>query len=121
QNLTKVDLMDIREQLFANGDRPGLCPKRQTAFDEVWSDFSVKSSTSRFWPQCERIKVASQLGKLDAAAQSMDALFQFFATKYSGLWYDIWDSAQGFREQPAKASSLYHIVGAIEQYSRALE
>lgn len=119
QKLTGADLTATREAIVAGGDRPGFCPRRDTVYDEIWSDYSTKSATSRFWPQGERVKVMAQMGRLNDADRSMRTLMKFFKTAIPGLWYDTMEETGELRTQPAKASSLYHIIGAIEQRALA--
>lgn len=113
QALSGRELGSVREKLFANAENHGLDPKRRSGYDQVWSDFEPKTRSSRFWPQCERIKAAATLGKEASAQEGMDVLFRYFDLPLQGLWFDIWDEAGKFPPQPAKASSLYHIAGAI--------
>lgn len=112
-----------RTRLFDNAEKHGLT-KAGMVIDEVWSDLTPKLQSSRFWPQCERIKAAAAMSKEDssyaaAAEQGMQALFRFFDLPLQGLWYDTLESSGEFRVQPAKASSLYHIIGAISEYLHA--
>ena len=118
QKLLGEDLITLRKQLFSSSEAKGLDAKRGALMDEIWSDGEVKTSSSRFWPQCERIKAASQLGFRDAAEAGMEALFRYFDTPIKGLWHDTWDAFGSFRVQPVKASSLYHIIGAILEFHR---
>lgn len=134
QRHTGKDFKAVRSKLFEISEKSGICPSRKTAYDELWSDLRCKTSTSRFWPQCERIKAAVQFG-LEApkghgeqyfsiADEALSALFRFLETSKPGLWFDRcskrsdgnFEGQLEFTEQPAKASSLYHIVGAINEY-----
>jgi mannose-6-phosphate isomerase len=127
QKHTGADLSVVRGKLFLLSEKHGICSTRKTAFDEVWSDMSCKSSTSRFWPQCERIKAALQLALqaapaerdryFDIADEAVLALFRFLDTPKRGLWFDRCTTSFLFDvDQPAKASSLYHIIGAMNEY-----
>jgi mannose-6-phosphate isomerase len=126
QKLTGRDVSAARSRLFELSERNGICPSRKTAFDELWSDMRCKTATSRFWPQCERIKAAIQLGNeatqserekfYRTADEAMSALFRFLETPKRGLWFDRCSTDFAFIDQPAKASSLYHIIGAMNEY-----
>lgn len=118
QALTEIDLSQIRNRLFELSERTGIHPKRRAVVDQIWSDHQPKLNTSRFWPQCERAKAAAQLGQWAAAEEAMIALFRFFELPKQGLWYDTWEESGQFRDQPAKASSLYHIIGAMSEIKR---
>lgn len=125
QKITGRDLTQIRWNLFFPSEKHGLDQKSKMAYDEMWSDLTPKTTTSRFWPQSERVKTALQLASQSSGAQrevfvqaaddAMKALFVFLETPRKGLWYDRL-TAEGFSQGPAKASSLYHIVGAVYDY-----
>lgn len=125
--LTKKPVDQIPFQLFRTAEETGVDHKTGFAFDEVWSSGSVKKSSSRFWPQSERIKAAVSLGLhapevekvpfAKAADQALTVLFTFFANIKPGLWYDTRANGQ-YAQQPAKASSLYHIINAISEYAQ---
>lgn len=124
QKNTGKSLLPVRARLFAVSEKSGVSRDSGLVFDQVWSDLNPKLLSSRFWPQCERIKAASQLALENpgdpayakTAEQGMNALFRFFDLPVKGLWYDTWEASGQFRLQPAKASSLYHIIGAIAEY-----
>lgn len=116
-------LNPIRRRLFELAEKHGIRADRKAAIDEVWSDFRPKKSSSRFWPQTERIKIAVQLGEMRVADESVDTLFRYIdAGPAKGLWMDTWlDSTDANAEwsgNPVKASSLYHIAGALYEYLR---
>ncbi|WP_374078077.1 AGE family epimerase/isomerase [Bdellovibrio bacteriovorus] len=126
QDLTGQDLKSVRHQLFSLADKYGTSPSRKVAFDEMWSDFTPKTQSSRFWPQCERIKAAVRLGTevskeqqllyAKAADDALETLFKFFETPMQGLWYDMLSEKDEFNGNSSKSSSLYHIVNAMEEY-----
>lgn len=118
QNASGRDLTSVRLKLFENAEMAERHPIYKSVYDQVWSDFSVKSHTARFWPQCERIKCAAQLAHAASATEAMQALLQYFETPVKGLWYDIREESGEFKSQPAKASSLYHIIGAIAEFEK---
>ncbi len=115
QTATKAALPERIMNLVMNAERFGI-NAQGAVYDELWSDLSVKAPTSRFWPQCERIKACSALGLAESADQGMVALMRFFVTPTPGLWFDRMNPDGTFHEEPARASSLYHIIGAIAEY-----
>lgn len=126
QRLTGVDLSEVRRRFFERSEAHGVDGLRKAAWDQVWSDYEPKLRSSRFWPQTERIKVASQLavdGLSDfalctkAAEEGMRTLFLYLRTPVAGLWYDTWETDGRFSAPAVKASSLYHIIGAMSEYS----
>ena len=129
QHLTASSRLDsIRRRLFELGELHGIRADRGAAVDEVWSDFNIKKSSSRFWPQGERVKAAVQLrvqaqqagsdstSYAKAADQALEALFQYLDQPRPGLWMDTWTEQGDFVGDPVKASSLYHIAGALYEY-----
>lgn len=65
-------------QLFEISETCGISPDRRAAYDEVWSDLTPKLTSSRFWPQGERVKAAARLGEKPAAAEALAALMRYF-------------------------------------------
>jgi mannose/cellobiose epimerase-like protein (N-acyl-D-glucosamine 2-epimerase family) len=113
---TGVDLGKVRGKLFELSEKFGVCPERKVVYDELWSDFSPKTKSSRFWTQCERIKCAADRGALAEAREAMESLLRYFETPVPGLWLDRMAEDKSFKGENAKASSLYHIIGAIAEY-----
>lgn len=99
-------------RLYAAGLR-GIDPTRGVAIDELDADLAVRSARARLWPQTERLKAALILQPdlpEDHAAQALKGLQLYLEP--TGLWRDKQDSDGGFVEEPAPASSLYHIAAA---------
>lgn len=123
-----IDVSGLQRRLFSLSEKTGI--RQQAVVDEVWSDGRFKKITSRFWPQCERIKCASQLAEnsmgdahlhpayVAAATEGMNVLMSFFNLPVPGLWCDRKDENGQFDEGPAKASSFYHIIGAINEFQK---
>ena len=109
-------------RLFESGLR-GVDTKRAVAVDELWDDLTVRSARARLWPQTEFVKAAMILAEdaepeiaeayLTHAAQGAAALWGYLETEIPGLWRDKRQADGGYVYEPAPASSLYHIVGAI--------
>jgi mannose/cellobiose epimerase-like protein (N-acyl-D-glucosamine 2-epimerase family) len=105
-------------RLFELAEKFGVTnPSRALAFDEIWSDGRVHKRSSRFWPQCERIKAAVVLGEGKIADIAMQALIENFLMLKEGLWKDTLLESGEYGDQPVKASSLYHIINAISEYA----
>ncbi len=124
----KIDLTAMRARMIEAAERNGVCATRHAPFDELWSDLTVKSSTSRLWPHCERVKAAVRLAEESSgparvryvamADEGMRGLFRYFEVKTPGLWLDVWtESGEFLKNQPVRASSFYHIVGALSEYA----
>ena len=126
----RIDALVAARTLVALGERHGVDPRRGVAFAEMWSDLRPKDLTARLWPQTERIRgwlaialqgsqVAEVEQALHKAAAAAAVLRSYLDTPVRGLWRDRMDENGKFIEEPAPASSLYHIVGAISEMQAA--
>lgn len=129
EELSGKDLGAARRRLYQNGEKYGIRRSGQpVAYDEVWSDLRPKKKTSRYWPQCERAKAAVRLGRESRGAErsayaasadeAIGSLFLFLATPVRGLCFDTMEEDGSFSAEPPKASCLYHIVNALDEYIR---
>lgn len=121
-----TNTFEVRHRLFSNAEQYGTERSRGLAVDEMWSNHKVKTSSARFWPQGERVKAACRLGieapnglqthYAEAADEALVALQKYLQTPQTGYWYDQLSSDNQFIGTSAKASSLYHIINAMEEY-----
>jgi len=103
-------------RLIAFADAHGLDAKRGVAIGTVLSDGSVHDPVARLWTQAERIRAYSierSPGDGERIAAAVRGLRRFLATPTPGVWYDRLDANDGFVIEPARATSLYHIIGAV--------
>jgi mannose/cellobiose epimerase-like protein (N-acyl-D-glucosamine 2-epimerase family) len=103
----------------------GVDDRRNVAVDEVDSKGRTLSPRARLWPQTERIKAALALAQwtgsprfLREAVLAFDGLQQYFGTPVSGAFFDKLKADGTFENEPARASSFYHIVGAYLELMR---
>ncbi|MBX9747196.1 MAG: HAD-IIIA family hydrolase [Hyphomonadaceae bacterium] len=113
------DLGVQAERLRVHGELYGVA-RDGAIHDEVYIDGRPRTTTSRLWPHTERIKANAvrfeQTRDDDAAAatvQAFDMLMHYCDTPTPGLWRDKRCANGRFTEEPAPASSLYHIVMAL--------
>jgi mannose/cellobiose epimerase-like protein (N-acyl-D-glucosamine 2-epimerase family) len=106
----------------AHGIRDGV------AVNALLDDFSVHDAEARLWPQTERLKAAVRMAAItrdphywSTALRAAQGLRRYLDTEVAGLWYDRLTLAGQFVQQPAPASSFYHIVCAIGELSAGLE
>jgi len=122
----RVDALSAAKRLVLLGERFGVDPLRGIAFNEIWDDLSPKDRNARLWPQTERIKgwlTMASLGETEdeiddafaRVARAASGLRLYFDTPVRGLWRDRMDASGQFVDEPAPASSLYHIVCAIAE------
>jgi mannose-6-phosphate isomerase len=103
----------------------GVDPGRGVAFNSLDGELRPRDLTARLWPQTERLKagVAAALATGEDRYWTMAAKAGRGLQKYltaEGLWCDRMNPDGAFVDEPAPASSFYHIVGAILDLDRAL-
>ena len=113
-------------RLFAIGSGPGVDRSRGVAINAMLDDFTAHDRTARLWPQTERVKAAAILASTEADAEAaqrlrsemndgLAGLLRYFETPVAGLWFDKLDADDRFvTAEPSPASSMYHIVAALE-------
>jgi mannose-6-phosphate isomerase len=111
-------------ELAAVAERCGVDAERGVAINEVWDDLTTKDTDAKLWPQTERVKAwcalleaaptageaADACRHLRAAAAGMAAYLRADAP---GLWHEVNCAVGGFQSGPSRASSFYHLAGAI--------
>ena len=103
-------------RLFEIGAGFGLDPVRGVAFNALDDRFAPLDPVARLWPQTERIKAALALGaSAGEVAAACRGLRLYLDVTPKGLWRDRLRPDGGFVEEPAPASSFYHIVCALNE------
>jgi mannose/cellobiose epimerase-like protein (N-acyl-D-glucosamine 2-epimerase family) len=101
-------------RLFENGLR-GVDPVREVAVNALWDDFSVRDGSARLWPQTEHLKAAVVLGSEAQGLLAARGLSQYLDVPARGAWRDKLRPDGTFVEEPAPATSFYHLmVGILE-------
>jgi len=117
-------------RLVALAESHGVDAERGVAIGELWDDLSVKSAATRVWPQTERIKAWLAMATLaeddDARAEAFSmvataarGLRLFLDPSAPGLWHERMAADGTFLDEPAPASSLYHIACALAEMQAA--
>ena len=119
----RADVGHVARRLFGIGDTYGICPSRGVAVLELNDDFSSRRPLARLWGQTEWLKAALELAQgakgdareryLVSARAAANAIDVFIAPAPAGLWHDKLEENGSFLDEPAPASSFYHIVCAI--------
>jgi len=109
-------------KLIEVGERHGVC--NGLALNSLLDDFSPHDSGARLWPQTERLKAAALAARLTGeakyfsmAAAAADGLLRYLDCPVPGLWRDRIDAQGNIVDEPAPASSFYHLVAAIAEIS----
>jgi mannose-6-phosphate isomerase len=109
----RADLSALSQRLMQFVDRFGIDPVHGGLLDGVQSDGSPTAAGSRLWPQTERLK-AEFLRPAPSPARQLHAARVLAAyLRPDGLWHERRDADGVFSDEPAPASSLYHLTGAI--------
>jgi mannose/cellobiose epimerase-like protein (N-acyl-D-glucosamine 2-epimerase family)/glycosyltransferase involved in cell wall biosynthesis len=107
-------------RLITFADARGLDPRRGVAVNAVLVDGAVHDPAARLWAQAERLRAYAAAGRDgDDVVNASKALRRFLATPTPGLWFDQLDERESFVLEPARATSLYHIMGAVDELSAA--
>ncbi len=112
-------------RLYDIGWTYGIDETRGTAFMSLNDDFTVRDPVARLWGQTEWIKAAIALARISTGPEreaylsdipdAVRALRIYFDDVPEGLWRDKLRADGSFVDEPATASSLYHIVCAISE------
>jgi mannose/cellobiose epimerase-like protein (N-acyl-D-glucosamine 2-epimerase family) len=123
--IENVEVQAAAEKLCRIGEEYGVTQSGLT-LDELWDDLTPKLTTSRTWPQTERVKACLSQAQLasstcearaweDKAAEAIMGILRFaHPSGHKGLWYDRLKDDGTAHIEPSPASSLYHIMCAAE-------
>jgi mannose/cellobiose epimerase-like protein (N-acyl-D-glucosamine 2-epimerase family) len=113
-------------RLISLAEKHGVDRTRHVAINALAPDGKVRDNNARLWPQTERLKATTLAAELtgdasywSAACESANALARYLDVPLRGLWRDTLTASGEFLDEPAPASSMYHIVGAIAQLDRS--
>jgi mannose/cellobiose epimerase-like protein (N-acyl-D-glucosamine 2-epimerase family) len=126
---TTNGLVPVAYRLLEIAENEGLDRKQQRLLNELNADLTKRDCRLRLWPQTERIKAliafrehnarVSEHTQLDERiAEAVEALLGYFEHPIAGSWWEHFDESGEPLWEPARASSLYHIVGAANELAR---
>jgi len=108
-------------RLIAFADSHGLDARRGVAVNAVLADGSIHDPVARLWAQAERVRAYLAHRHSDGeVAAAVKGLRRFLATPTPGVWFDQLAPDDVFVQEPARATSLYHIIGAAAELSDAI-
>jgi mannose-6-phosphate isomerase len=99
-------------RLYEAGQR-GVDATREVAVNALWDDLSVRDATARLWVQTEHLKATLVLGAEADALRAARGLARYLETPARGAWRDKLRPDGTFVEEPAPATSFYHLLVAI--------
>lgn len=103
---------EIAPRLYRTGLQ-GVDPVRNVAVGGLWSDLTVRDPVARLWAQTERLRAALTFGSEAEALAAAEGLRPYLATSKPGVWRDKMQADGGFVDEPAPATSLYHLVAGL--------
>lgn len=130
QDLLGIDHQVAAERLYAFGTRFGIAPDRRAAIFAVDAAGLPTDRRARLWAQTERLRTAlvfaaaasdteAHAAFVDDACEAFEVLKAYFDVPVAGLWRDQWLADGAFVEEPAPASSFYHILSAFAMLLKA--
>jgi mannose-6-phosphate isomerase len=108
----RADAGAAADRLYAVGLR-GVDPALGVTVGALWSDLRVRDSATRLWAQTEYLKAALTFGDDAQALRAAQGLALYLQTPRRGAWRDKLRADRSFVEEPAPATSFYHLIGAI--------
>lgn len=104
----------------------GVCPRIGLAVNELDCKLILRDGRFRLWPQTERLKAkvaryqlagsqASKAVALQAIADCLRLMRRYFDHPIKGGWWEHFDPQGVVQREPARASSLYHVICAIAE------
>jgi mannose/cellobiose epimerase-like protein (N-acyl-D-glucosamine 2-epimerase family) len=127
QVITGEDHSDMGLRFAEIARSRGVDPIRGVALDEITRDFHIRRATARCWPQTERLKAAiacrawHEPGSDPRAeaereiVEAWGALERYLDVPRRGLWRDRMREDGSFVDEPAPASTFYHLACAVSE------
>jgi mannose/cellobiose epimerase-like protein (N-acyl-D-glucosamine 2-epimerase family) len=103
-------------RLIAFADVHGVDAGRRVAINAVLVDGTIFDPIARLSAQAERVRAYLASCRPDCdLADAANGLRRFLATATQGTWFDQLTADDRLIAEPARATSLYHIVGAVTE------
>jgi len=125
QRLTGDPVATLAARSAEFAERYGVDPGTHAVYDALSQEGEVLQSSSRIWPNTERIKAALGLFELNgsdprgALATSCGLIFhRYFENDIPGLWTDRFDGAGKPMTTVTPASCVYHLFLAFSEMLR---
>ena len=118
----RPDISEIARRLYATGCA-GIDAERDVAVDKISPTLAQATRSARLWPQTERLKAALLLAEsatgdeqealLSGAERALRGVQRYLDE--TGLWRDQMGDDGTIKDDPAPASTFYHLIAAFEQ------
>lgn len=115
----RPDLAAMSEALRDFADRHGVGPDGGGVRNRLWSDGAVEDGGFRLWPQAERLKAEARHpgAASDHMKAALSAIERHFVGVRPGLWIERIDAGGRPLQEPAPATSLYHLTAALTDHA----
>jgi mannose/cellobiose epimerase-like protein (N-acyl-D-glucosamine 2-epimerase family) len=128
----RAEALGAARRMIDLGEQLGVDPQRGVAINTVGTDGRWRDTHAKLWPQTERIKAWVTRAELAAQAACSDeaekalchataatlTLLRYLDHPVAGAWHESLDGHGHWQPQDTRASSLYHIVYALETACR---
>lgn len=112
-------------RMIEMGQAHGIDATRGVAINAIDTTGQVRDANAKLWPQTERIKAwvamaqsspteAGQAHALRQATAAIHGLMRYLRHPIAGAWHESLGADDHWQVQDTRASSLYHIVCALE-------
>jgi mannose/cellobiose epimerase-like protein (N-acyl-D-glucosamine 2-epimerase family) len=119
--LTSRNKPEAVPRLIGFADSHGLDGRRGVVVNAVLAEGGIHNPVARLWAQAERIRAyLAHRRSYDEVAAAVKGLRRFLTTPTQGVWFDQLAPDDMFVLEPARATSLYHIIGAVAELSAAI-
>lgn len=122
------DAIAAAQRMIGRAEQHGICPQRGVAINEINTDLSWRDANAKLWPQTERVKAwvacaelavqqadrAALAQALERATAAMQGMRAYLHHPVAGAWQEVWLADGSWKVEPTRASSLYHIVCALD-------
>lgn len=118
----RPDISEVARRLYASG-QAGVDTERDVAVDKLSPNFEAVTRKARLWPQTERLKASLILAEtaapadrealLSEATRALNSIQRYLDA--NGLWRDQMDENGIIQDDPAPASTFYHLIAAYDQ------
>ncbi len=124
----RTEALAAARRMIDLGEQLGVDPQRGVAINTLGTDGRWRDAHAKLWPQTERIKAwvtcaeladqaldhAEAARALSRATAATLSLLRYLAHPVPGAWHESLDAQGHWQTQDTRASSLYHIVYALE-------
>lgn len=121
----RPDALAAAQRMVTLAEARGVCTQRGVAINSMGTDCAWRDANAKLWPQTERIKawaiMASLASDTREASRSLDhcsaaivGLMGYLRRPLAGAWHESLDAQGAWSTEPVRASSLYHVVCALE-------